>query len=81
MRKGLSMTAGADLLLGKHDDARFAYRQSKEREGSHRLDIAMPKVAQWIEESAENPDLEQPTPMSRDLTILAQGYQVPISFL
>ena len=41
MRKGLSMTAGADLLLlcawcyayrGEHDDARFVYRQAKERE-------------------------------------------------
>ena len=59
MRKGLSMTAGADLLLlcawcyayrGEHDDARFVYRQAKEREGSHRLDIAMPKLAAWIEE-------------------------------
>jgi len=70
MRKGLSMTAGADLLLlcawcyayrGEHEDARFAYRQAKEREGSHRLDIAMPKVAQWIEEyRKEHPDIDQP---------------------
>ena len=70
MRKGLSMTAGADLLIlcawcyayrGEHDDARFAYRQSKEREGSHRLDIAMPKVHQWIEEyRKEHPDVDQP---------------------
>jgi len=69
MRKGLSMTAGADLLLlcawcyayrNEHDDARFAYRQSKEREGSHRLDVAMPKLAVWIEEyRKEHPDLDQ----------------------
>ncbi|HEX5060824.1 MAG TPA: hypothetical protein VFV99_15755, partial [Kofleriaceae bacterium] len=68
MRKGLSMTAGADLLLlcawcyayrGEHDDARFAYRQSKEREGSHRLDVAMPKLAAWIDEyRKEHPDLD-----------------------
>ncbi|HEY5922440.1 MAG TPA: hypothetical protein VIV11_12250 [Kofleriaceae bacterium] len=70
MRKGLSMTAGADLLLlcawcyayrGEHDDARFAYRQAKEREGSHRLDVAMPKLAAWINEyRKEHPALEQP---------------------
>jgi tetratricopeptide (TPR) repeat protein len=70
MRKGLSMTAGADLLLlcawcyayrGEHDDARFAYRQAKEREGSHRLDVAMPKLAAWIEEyRKEHPELDQP---------------------
>lgn len=70
MRKGLSMTAGADLLLlcawcyafrGEHDDARFAYRQAKEREGSHRLDVVMPKLAAWIEEyRKEHPDLDQP---------------------
>lgn len=72
MRKGLSMTAGADLLLlcawcyafrGEHDDARFAYRQAKEREGSHRLDIVMPKLAAWIEEyRKEHPDLDEPEP-------------------
>jgi hypothetical protein len=70
MRKGLSMTAGADLLLlcawcyayrGEHDDARFVYRQAKEREGSHRLDVAMPALAAWIEEyRKEHPDLDQP---------------------
>ena len=64
------VNAEADLLLlcawcyayrGEHDEARFAYRQSKDREGSHRLDIAMPKVAQWIEEyRKEHPDLDQP---------------------
>ncbi len=69
MRKGLSMTAGADLLLlcawcyayrGEHDDARFAYRQAKDREGSHRLDVAMPKLAGWIEEyRKEHPDLDR----------------------
>ena len=70
MRKGLSMTAGADLLLlcawcyayrDEHDDARFAYRQAKEREGSHRLDVAMPKLAAWIEEyRKEHPELDTP---------------------
>jgi hypothetical protein len=70
MRKGLSMTAGADLLLlcawcyayrGEHDDARFSYRQAKDREGSHRLEVAMPKLAAWIEEyRAEHPELDQP---------------------
>lgn len=70
MRKGLSMTAGADLLMlcawcyayrDEHDDARFSYRQAKDREGSHRLDVAMPKLAQWIEEyRKERPDLDHP---------------------
>jgi hypothetical protein len=70
MRKGLSMTAGADLLLlcawcyayrGEHDDARFSYRQAKDREGSHRLDVAMPKLAAWIEEyRKEHPDIDTP---------------------
>ena len=70
MRKGLSMTAVADLLLlcawcyayrDEHDDARFVYRQAKEREGSHRLDVAMPKLAAWIDEyRKEHPDLDQP---------------------
>ncbi len=70
MRKGLSMTAGADLLLlcawcyayrGEHEDARFCYRQSKDREGSHRLEVAMPKLAAWIDEyRKEHPDLDQP---------------------
>jgi hypothetical protein len=70
MRKGLSMTAGADLLLlcawcyayrGEPDDARFAWRQSKEREGSHRLDVAMPKLAEWMAEyRKDHPDVDQP---------------------
>jgi hypothetical protein len=69
MRKGLSMTAGADLLMlcawcyayrGEHDDARFAYRQAKEREGSHRLDVAMPTLAAWIDEyRKEHPDIDR----------------------
>jgi hypothetical protein len=69
MRKGLSMTAGADLLLlcawayaarGEHDDARFAWRQSKEREGSHRLDVAMPKLAAWMAEyRTGHPDVDE----------------------
>jgi len=67
---GEQHTAGADLLLlcawcyayrGEHDDARFAYRQSKDREGSQRLDVAMPKLAQWVEEyRKEHPDIDQP---------------------
>ncbi len=70
MRKGLSMTAGADLLLlcawcyayrDEHDDARFVYRQAKDREGSHRLDIAMPTLAAWLDEyRKEHPDVDQP---------------------
>jgi hypothetical protein len=70
MRKGLSMTAGADLLLlcawcyahrREHDDARFAYRQAKDREGSHRLEVAMPALAAWIAEyRKEHPELDQP---------------------
>jgi hypothetical protein len=72
MRKGLSMTAGADLLLlcawayafkGEHDEARFAWRQSKEREGSQRLDISMPKLAAWMEQyRAQHPEVDQPEP-------------------
>lgn len=72
MRKGLSMTAGADLLLlcawayahnGEHDEARFAWRQSLEREGSHRLDIAMPALAAWMKTyQAQHPDIDQIDP-------------------
>ena len=72
MRKGLSMTAGADLLLlcawayahkGEHEEAKFAWRQSREREGSHRLDIAMPKLAAWMETYREqHPEVEQSDP-------------------
>ena len=72
MRKGLSMTAGADLLLlcawayafkGEHEEARFAWRQSKEREGSQRLDISMPKLAAWMEQyRAQHPEVDQPEP-------------------
>jgi hypothetical protein len=70
MRKGLSMTAGSDLLLlcswayaqrGEHDDARFSWRQAREREGSHKLDVAMPKLAAWMTTyRAEHPELDQP---------------------
>ena len=70
MRKGLSMTAGADLLLltawayarrGEHDDARFAWRQAREREGSQRLDVSMPALAAWMTAyKAEHPDLDDP---------------------
>jgi hypothetical protein len=57
MRKGLSMTAGRDLLLlcawayaarGEHDDAIFAWRQAMQREGSQRLEVSMPKLAEWM---------------------------------
>jgi hypothetical protein len=72
MRKGLSMTAGADLLLlcawayaqrGEHDEAKFAWRQAKEREGSHRLDIAFPKLAAWMTEYRQaHPDIDETEP-------------------
>ncbi len=72
MRKGLSMTAGRDLLLlcawayasrGEHDDARFAWRQASDREGSQRLDIAMPALAAWMTTYlAAHPDLDEPDP-------------------
>ena len=70
LRKGLSMTAGADLLMlcawcyayrGEHDDARFAWRQATEREGSHRLDVAMPRLAEWMAQyRLDHPDVDQP---------------------
>jgi hypothetical protein len=72
MRKGLSMTAGRDLLLlcawlyaqrGEHDDARFAWRQAMEREGSQRLEVAMPKLAEWMTEyRKDRPELDVPEP-------------------
>ncbi len=72
MRKGLSMTAGRDLLLlcawahahrNEHDDARFAYRQALDREGSQRLEIAMPKLAEWMTAYREaHPELDTPDP-------------------
>ncbi len=72
MRKGLSMTAGRDLLLlctwvyaqrGDHEEARFAYRQALDREGSQRLEVAMPKLAEWIATyRTERPDLDTPEP-------------------
>jgi hypothetical protein len=72
MRKGLSMTAGRDLLLlcawayaqrGEHDEAKFAWRQAKDREGSHRLDVAMPKLAEWMTSYLKDrPDLDEPDP-------------------
>lgn len=68
MRKGLSMTAGRDLLLlcawayaqrNEHEDARFAWRQAMEREGSQRLEVAMPKLAAWMTEYKQaHPDLD-----------------------
>ena len=72
MRKGLSMTAGRDLLLlcawayaqkGEHDEAKFAWQQARDREGSHRLDVAMPKLAEWMASyGKERPDLDDPPP-------------------
>ena len=72
MRKGLSMTAGRDLLLlcawayaqrREHDDARFVWRQAMEREGSQRLEVAMPKLAEWMTEyRKEHPELDTPEP-------------------
>lgn len=69
MRKGLSMTAGRDLLLlcawgyaqrGEHDDARFAWQQAMEREGSHRLALSMPKLAEWMEQyKKDHPEVER----------------------
>ncbi len=72
MRKGLSMTAGRDLLLlcawayaqrGEHDEAKFAWQQARDREGSHRLDVAMPKLSEWMKSYLEaRPELDQPEP-------------------
>ncbi len=72
MRKGLSMTAGRDLLLlcawvyaqrGEHDDAQFAWKQAKDREGSQRLEVAMPKLAEWMKAYlVEHPTLDDPDP-------------------
>ncbi|MBA3501339.1 MAG: hypothetical protein H0T65_13260, partial [Deltaproteobacteria bacterium] len=72
MRKGLSMTAGRDLLLlcawlhshrGDHDEARFAWRQAMDREGSQRLEVAMPKLSEWmIKYKADHPELDAPDP-------------------
>jgi len=76
MRKGLSMTAGRDLLLlcawayaqrGEHDEASFAWRQAADREGSHRLEVAMPKLTEWMAKYlAEHPELDQPEPDEYD---------------
>jgi hypothetical protein len=72
MRKGLSMTAGRDLLLlcawvhahrGDHDEARFAWRQAMDREGSQRLEVAMPKLSEWMTKyKADHPELDAPDP-------------------
>lgn len=72
MRKGLSMTAGRDLLLlcawayahrNEHDDARFVWRQAMEREGSQRLEVAMPALAAWmLKYREEHPELDEPEP-------------------
>jgi hypothetical protein len=72
MRKGLSMTAGSDLLLlcawvyaykKQHDETVFAWRQSREREGSQRLDVAMPKLAAWMAQyRLDHPEVDQDEP-------------------
>jgi len=70
MRKGLSMTAGRDLLLlcawayaqrDEPDEARFAWRHAMEREGNQRLEVAMPKLAAWMTEYKQaRPELDEP---------------------
>ena len=72
MRKGLSMTAGRDLLLlcawayaqrDEPDEARFAWRHAMEREGNQRLEVAMPKLAAWMTEYKQaRPELDDPEP-------------------
>ena len=72
MRKGLSMTAGRDLLLlcawayahrGEHDEATFSWRQAKDREGSHSLEVAMPKLTEWMTKYlADHPEIDAPDP-------------------
>ena len=72
MRKGLSMTAGRDLLLlcawvyahrNDHEEARFAWRQAMDREGSQRLEVAMPKLAEWMTKyKTDHPELDAPDP-------------------
>lgn len=72
MRKGLSMTAGRDLLLlcawayaqrGEHDEATFSWRQAKDREGSHRLEVAMPRLTEWMTTYlADHPEIDDPDP-------------------
>jgi hypothetical protein len=72
MRKGLSMTAGRDLLLlcawayaqrQEPKDARFCWRQAMDREGNQRLEVAMPKLAAWMTAYKQaHPDLDEPEP-------------------
>ena len=72
MRKGLVMTAGRDLLLlcawayaarGEHEEAVFSWKQAMQREGSQRLEVAMPRLAAWMAEyRKERPELDQPEP-------------------
>jgi hypothetical protein len=76
MRKGLSMTAGRDLLLlcacyyahrGEHDEAKFAWREAHDREGSQRLEVAMPTLHAWMTEYRKGrPELDAP-PSEDDL--------------
>src|SRR3569623_381817 len=53
--KGLSMSAGADVLVlcalcydhrGVLEYAKSSYRLAKVREGSHRLDVSLPRLAE-----------------------------------
>lgn len=72
MVKGLGMTAGRDLLLlcawayaqrGEHDDACFAWQHALEREGSQRLEVAMPKLAEWMAAYRDShPAVDAPLP-------------------
>jgi hypothetical protein len=77
MRKGLSMTAGRDLLLlcswayaklGDHDETKFAWQHAMEREGNQRLEIAMPALARWMTDyKKDHPDVDQPLASDDDL--------------
>jgi len=72
MRKGLQMNAGRDLLLlcawayasrGEHDEAVFAWRQARDREGSQRLEVAMPKLTEWMTKYVvDHPEVDLPDP-------------------
>lgn len=69
-KKGLNMTAGADLLLlcawcyaykGAHDEAKYCWQHAKEREGSQRLDVSMPALAKWMDQyRGQHPEVDEP---------------------
>jgi hypothetical protein len=59
----LLLCAWAYAYKGEHDEAKFSWRQSREREGSQRLDISMPKLAEWMEQyKQQHPDVEDAEP-------------------